>query len=354
MQQATQNFLHIKRLARRNFILIAGVFLLVTVGLSINIWQLRSIRHTIQNGPGGISVSIRSQLERERQRIHDLQNEQLLAGEQQVTPGDIEAAISRAELSLAQGDLHASRIELGQLTVRLNRWQAQIEDIRLTQATAAHPAPTGAVTVPILMYHYTPGDFEAQLQSLVDRHYTTISLDELIVGLYSPSTLPAKPVVITFDDGYTNQLRAVSLLQRYRMKATFYIIVGGPGSNYCIGANRTNLSCGDSYLSWDQIRGIDADPLFTIAAHTIDHLALGGLSAESQREQIAGSKRLIEARLGHPIQHFAYPYGSFNATSMAEAQAAGYATAVSTMEGTMHSVSTLYDLYRLRHMSQLP
>ena len=42
------------------------------------------------------------------------------------------------------------------------------------------------------------------------------------------------------------------------MKATFYIINGGPISNWCIGANRHDgLQCGDAYLNWDQIRQLD-------------------------------------------------------------------------------------------------
>ncbi len=363
MKKTTDNYRHIKAVARRNFFLIAAIFGLAAAGLAVNIWQLDTMAHAKDLGSGTLSVALRNRLHDDLLVIQTLKKEQSTAGDQQLTPGDIEASTSQIQISLAQGDYRLAREELHVLDAQLERWHAALDETRSNQQAAAKAAnqsapagapEKGAITAPILIYHYTPGNFEAQLQSLVAKHYTTISLDELAAGIADPTTLPAKPAVITFDDGFANQEAAVGLLKKYQMKATFYIIVGGPGSDYCIGAERTNLSCGDAYLTWDQIRAIDADPLFTIAAHTIDHIALAGQPVDSQRHQIADSKALIEAQVGHTVHHFAYPYGSFNATSVALVRSAGFTTAVSTLSGIVQTPSTIYSLRRARSALTLP
>ncbi|HSH31454.1 MAG TPA: polysaccharide deacetylase family protein, partial [Candidatus Saccharimonadales bacterium] len=185
--------------------------------------------------------------------------------------------------------------------------------------------------------------------------YHAIDFDQLTLALKHGAPLPPKPVIITFDDGFANQLRGFELLQKYQTKATFYIVTGGEGSRYCIGANRrAGLPCGDAYLNWDEIRRLDSSGLVTIGAHTIDHVALASRSAAEQQRQIIGSKTEIEAQLGHPIRHFAYPAGSYNADVMTAVRAAGFATAVTTRPGTTQAADKLYELTRVRSAYTLP
>src|SRR5262245_20632003 len=110
---------------------------------------------------------------------------------------------------------------------------------------------TPSLHVPILMYHYIsanprapadplrtrlsvpPAQFAQQLAYLHRAGYTTITLDDLVDALHLHATLPSKPVILTFDDGYQDfYTNAYPLLRRYRDKATIYIItrnVGTPG-----------------------------------------------------------------------------------------------------------------------------
>lgn len=209
------------------------------------------------------------------------------------------------------------------------------------------------VSVPILMYHRTPADFEQQIQHLVDHGYTGITLDQLQLSLTVGGYLPAKPVIITLDDGYTDQLNEVAILRKYNMPATLYIINGGDASNWCIGAYAKGLPGCEAYLSWDQIRTLDKEGLITIGSHTTNHPNLASLSQEQQRDEIIGGKAELEKQLGHSVYDLAYPYGSFNAMSVQLAQQAGFRTAVTTMPGSTHTRASLFTLTRLRDSLQL-
>lgn len=216
------------------------------------------------------------------------------------------------------------------------------------------PRPlAGQLNVPILMYHRTPADFEAQIKYLVDRGYNSISLNQLWWALTTSAPLPDKPVIITLDDGYTDQLQEIAILRKYNMKATLYMINGGAASGWCIGASAKNLPGCEAYLNWDQLRQIDKEGLITIGSHTINHPALATLSPEQQVAEMVGSKLELEKQLGHPIYDFAYPFGSYNEASVQAAKRAGFRTAVTTQPGSIHTVNDLLALTRLREAYEL-
>jgi peptidoglycan/xylan/chitin deacetylase (PgdA/CDA1 family) len=230
---------------------------------------------------------------------------------------------------------------------------------------APHPLPlelmpTQAMDLPIAYYHYTPPDFEAQLQYLQVHGFSVVSLDEALAGLEGRTVLPAKPIVLTFDDGFANQMEAFALLQKYRMPATFYIINAGVRSKWCVGSGRRYNDplqppegCGDAYLSWDQVRTLDKSGLITIGGHTLDHFNLAELSEADQRTEIADSKTGIEREIGHAIKHFAYPYGGYTQASIDIARQAGYVSAVTTIidthqpEGARYTLRRVHDIYAL-------
>jgi len=242
------------------------------------------------------------------------------------------------------------------LSIRDTQPQPVISVVKLGPALANVASP-----VPIVMYHKTPIDFEMQLQSLQLRGYTTVTLRDVIASFAHRSQLPLKSVVLTFDDGFADDMKAFTLLEKYHMKATFYIVNGGPISNWCIGASRRYDDpsqqlggCGDVYLNWDQIRLLDQSGLITIGGHTIDHVDLATESPDAQRYEIVESKRGIEDRLGHPIYDFAYPYGSFNATTVSIVQQAGYTSAVTTLPGIYQDPAMPFMLRRIRSVQNLP
>jgi peptidoglycan/xylan/chitin deacetylase (PgdA/CDA1 family) len=94
--------------------------------------------------------------------------------------------------------------------------------------------------------------------------------------------------------------------------------------------------CRELCMSWDELKSFADDPLVTIGAHTITHCNLAKQSEEVALHELTTSRHRIEAALGRPVLHLAYPYGDRVAAGPREfklAQAAGFKTAVTTRPG---------------------
>lgn len=216
------------------------------------------------------------------------------------------------------------------------------------------PVVTG-LRVPIVFYHYvqvnprpkedpgrdkllvTPANFDSQMKYLRDNGWTPITLDDLVEAFRNPGILPAKPIILTFDDGYTDfYFNALPILQKYNFKVTLYALSRGQAKDPGM------------YLSNAQLREIAASPLVTVASHTQTHAYLKGRSEGVQRQEIVNSKKELEAVTGKPVRHFAYPYGAFDEVSLRLIREAGYETAASTIISTVNDDSTRYALRRVR------
>lgn len=208
--------------------------------------------------------------------------------------------------------------------------------------------------IPILMYHKTPADLPTQLDALMAKGYTSVSMLQLADYFDGMVNLPAKPVVITFDDGYGDQLQAYEMLRSRNMKATFYLITGGPGSQYCIGITRTNTSCGDDYLNLEQVKMLAKSGLIEIGAHTTNHADLASLSPNEQTSEMLENKKYLEKELNTKITTLAYPYGSFDSSVAQLAQQVGFRTAVTTIGGYLQSSNNRFTLLRVRDATLLP
>ncbi len=220
-------------------------------------------------------------------------------------------------------------------------------EFSLQDTTEEQPAPD-SLHVPILIYHsvrphsliegtllrrYTvdPKIFETQLKYLKDQGYTVISLDTLDKALAGSTTLPARPVVLTFDDGWENQyVNAFPLLKKYGDTATFYIYTSAIGH---VG-----------FLTWDQVKELDQAGM-TIGGHTQTHPYLVTIKDPAVLErEIAGGKKIIEAHLGKQLTLFAYPFGHYNDKLIDVIKKAGYVSARSAYKGTHHTISDIYKL----------
>lgn len=223
-----------------------------------------------------------------------------------------------------------------------------------TVQQAAPPTSTASarVRVPILMYHhiadnsYQPSndrqkrlivlqqEFAGQLDYLKRAGYTAITLDDLVAALGGSATLPDKPVILTFDDGYQDfYTNAYPLLKRYGDRATIYIISGWIG--------RPDM------MTWDELRELAASPLITIGAHTRTHPLLAKHSAERIRTELSGGKEDLEAQLHVAIHHLAYPGGSYDAKVADLARQAGFATAVTVHYSIQERADRLLELPRV-------
>jgi peptidoglycan/xylan/chitin deacetylase (PgdA/CDA1 family) len=95
-------------------------------------------------------------------------------------------------------------------------------------------------------------------------------------------------------------------------------------------------------MSWDELKAFAADPLVTIGAHTITHSNLAKQSEEAALRELVTSRADLEAALGRPVVHLAYPYGDRFAAGPREfalARTAGFKTAVTTRPGMTYTAS---------------
>ena len=205
---------------------------------------------------------------------------------------------------------------------------------------------TRTLNVPILMYHHVgnPGVaqtysvdqamFEWQMDYLEQQGYHTVSLDDIAAALATGSSLPDKPVAITFDDGWALQITdTLQVLLRHHFKATYYIIVDVTGKRAAT-------------MTWDQVRQL-RDAGMWIGSHTLTHTSLPDASETRLRDELLGSKQRLEQELGISITSVAYPGGSFNARVEHMAKEAGYISAVTVIKGYAQREDQLYRLQRV-------
>jgi peptidoglycan/xylan/chitin deacetylase (PgdA/CDA1 family) len=240
-------------------------------------------------------------------------------------------------------------------TVSVNVPGLRAMDIPYFRRLVGDPKPKSGertVRVPVLMYHHirafrsndtsrerafvvTPEAFEAQLKDLVQKGFSFITPDELDAAIKGEGELPSNPVLLTFDDGLREHYTVVlPLLKKYQAKATYFIITS---SNHLNG-----------YLKDSMIRELDESGFVTIASHTVNHPYLARMSAAARANEIMGSKQALEKVIGHQINAFAYPYGSWNEQVAKEVQAAGYTLGFGVRLGSRHTPSSRYQLRRIR------
>lgn len=209
-----------------------------------------------------------------------------------------------------------------------------------------------SLKVPILMYHYignnpnpndhardtlsvVPDEFDKQLQYLSSSGYIPISLDTFYAALKKQVTLPSKPIILTFDDGYIDfYVNAFPLLKKYHFHATEFIPTGLMNQGY--------------YLTWDEIKQMQSSGLISFEAHSVHHYDLASLSDSALNFELSQSKQTLQSELGVPVNFMAYPYGISDTRVQQAAQRAGYLGAAGTWRGEIQSEGTIYNMPRVR------
>jgi peptidoglycan/xylan/chitin deacetylase (PgdA/CDA1 family) len=189
--------------------------------------------------------------------------------------------------------------------------------------TAASP-----LRVPVLMYHeiadmaatqsslaVAPGVFADQLSYLRNAGFNTLTAGELAAILADGvGTLPERPVVLTFDDGYADfHSDALPLLKQNGFTGTIFMTTSGIGKE---GEEKLMLNWRE--LAEVQQAGIE------IGAHTVRHPQLDQLPEKLVRQELYDSKSLLEDRLQMKVPGLAYPFGYSNAMVRRVARELGY------------------------------
>ena len=140
---------------------------------------------------------------------------------------------------------------------------------------------------------------------------------------------PARPVVITFDDGTLDFWEhALPVLERVGFTATLFVVTG-----YVGGRSSWDRDLGEPdrpLMSWDQIRRLHGQG-FEFGSHTHNHRPLTELSEEQARQELTRSRQALEDRLGVAPQFLAYPRGLYDDRHKRLARETGYAGACSVI-----------------------
>jgi peptidoglycan/xylan/chitin deacetylase (PgdA/CDA1 family) len=197
------------------------------------------------------------------------------------------------------------------------------------------PAWTG---VRVLGYHriaddghdlsVRPDAFRAQVEHVLEAGLRPVRLDRALDLLAGP--VEGRRVAVTFDDAYRDNLtEAVPVLRELDVPATIFVptaIVDGT-------ASYTWYAEPPPALSWEEIGELEAEGLVDFQSHTLTHPRLPHVDDDRAREEIAGSKRALEERLGREVTSFCYPAGLWGERDARLVREAGYRAGVTTDPG---------------------
>ena len=207
----------------------------------------------------------------------------------------------------------------------------------------ARDPDNGAV---ILMYHRFGEDslpstsvrlaqFDAHLAELTSGGYEVMALPEIAARLRSGTALPEHAVAITIDDAALSVYsEAWPRLKALNLPFTLFV-------------STEPLDLGlASYMSWEQLREIAADPLVTIGHHGHAHAHMAWLDPAAQRTDIDKASARFTAELGDVPELFAYPYGEVSLALRQTVAEAGFTAAFGQHSGASGEYSDSFMLPR--------
>lgn len=233
------------------------------------------------------------------------------------------------------------------------------------------------IELPIIMYHSLlksqkstyivhPNIFEEDLKYIQSKGYSTITMTELIDYVYNDAPLPEKPIIITFDDGYYNNLSyAVPLLHKYNMKAVISIV--GEYSDRYTESDEANPNYG--YLRWKDINELITDGCIEFQNHTYNlHSMNNGRngckktsseSAEHYSNFLSNDLNKLQEEFrnncnGYQPNTFTYPFGAVSKESNSIVKNLGFKASLSCTSGINIITKDPNCLYLLKRNNRVP
>ncbi len=247
---------------------------------------------------------------------------------------------------------------------------ARTSDIKLNNGFSVEEK-----TIPVLMYHnisnnvtsenVTPEKYLDDMMTLKKAGYTAIFFSDLVGYLKGQNSLPAKPVIITFDDGYySNYEYAYPIAQKTNMKFTISVIGWSIGRNTFINSNKSIIP----HFGWDEMKEMYDSGFVDIQCHTFDLHSPEGLSNgyatpvgqgvmpeknetfENYQSRIQKDltmfNDLIDKHLGYRTTFLFYPYGAYNQDTESIVSKFDFTGTVTIEEG-VRTFSDLADLHEI-------
>ncbi len=224
--------------------------------------------------------------------------------------------------------------------------------------------------LPIVMYHevdtknlgkyiISPREFEEDIMYLKKEGYTTINIEDLIAFEYNNVNLPEKPIMLTFDDGYSSIYSYIlPILKKYDCKIVLSIV-----GEYVDKSTKEKYPNG--YLNWSQVKELVDSPYVEIQNHTYE---MHGMSKRNGCKIIKGEsydeykmkllndigylQRLIKEKTGYAPKAFTYPFGVTCKECNEILEDMGFTTTLSCYSGVNLLSGNKKELYELKRFNR--
>ncbi len=217
-------------------------------------------------------------------------------------------------------------------------------------------------TLRVLMYHKVndvEGNrmsmptslFDEQMAQLHELGYTVVDLDAVLAHYADGASLPPSSVLITFDDGYRDNLEhAAPILQRYGYPAVQFVPLGYIGDPLPLPHEEALATRGilNRTVDWDELGELERAGV-RIESHGISHRPLADLELDEAAREIVVSKLRLEERLGRPVRAFSYVKGSeahYKPVHLSLVRQAGYDVAFTSISGANSPATDPLQLHR--------
>lgn len=235
---------------------------------------------------------------------------------------------------------------------------------------------TQQVRLPIFMYHQvseragkwgkfviSPEEFEQDVKTLIDRGYTTVTVNDLIDYTEGEKSLPEKPVMLTFDDGYQSDfVYVLPIIQKYGVK----IVCSTVGAYTELYSGDVHKHVNYAHLSWDEMRTMHESGLVEFQNHSYnlhnyDYNRRGCLKKKGEsswhydnllKEDFELSQQLYWENLGIRPACFTYPFGSVNDELLEHVRDFGFLASLGAYEKINYLTGDPEELYDLRRFNR--
>ncbi|MGI5825045.1 MAG: polysaccharide deacetylase family protein [Bacillota bacterium] len=241
--------------------------------------------------------------------------------------------------------------------------------------TAKVTAAADAVDLPIIMYHsilkdpagagdyvISPDTLEADIKYLKENGYTFILSSDLIDFVYNKGSLPEKPILITFDDGYyNNYYYAWDILKKYNAKA----IISPIGIQSAKFSESVDENPNYGHCSWDNLKEMYESGIFEIANHSYDMHEYGLrkgckiIDCENTEDyknffvqDVIEAQEKLEKNVGCEVLAFTYPFGAFCSESEEYLHELGYKITYITEDRNNTVTRDPESLYKLKRYNR--
>lgn len=225
----------------------------------------------------------------------------------------------------------------------------------------------------ILMYHNTLAPDKKECVYCINQNhlrqdfeylktggYNVVSCERVIDCAQTGKKLPDKAVMLTFDDGYLNNLKyAAPLLEEYGYVGLFSVV----GDYTAYDKEHMSKSSDFIYFGWDDIAQANSYPCVDIGLHsyslhyTKPRMGVGKLDGEDgveYRKMLMGdTDRLIAAlgEVGVSSKIYAYPFGKYCKDSEETLKSKGVVMTLTCNEGVNH-IYGAEDLYLMKRYNR--